>query len=113
MKKLRKSLNGISIAIAVAMLTVTGTLTYANPNVDNKNSDSLKTDDPVINEIYFTDQECSDCKFITIINMNDEIVYDKLVKDSKHIKDQKLLKLLDKSDFMMRNYITDYYILSN
>jgi len=49
---------------------------------------------------------------VTVYSSDDELVYDALVKDVKDIKDEKLMQLLEKSDYIMSNRITDYYILS-
>ena len=64
-----------------------------------------------IEDIYFG-EECTNCRYITVYDENDNLVYDKLVVDAENIQDPELKLILEKSYFLMKNSITDYYILS-
>ena len=75
------------------------------------NSDSVKSTTQTIEDIYF-EEDCGSCRYITIYDENDQLVYDKLIMDIENIQDPELVLILDKSYFLMKNTITDYYILS-
>ncbi len=64
-----------------------------------------------VEEILFS-EDCLTCKYVTVYDENDRLIYDKLVIDSENIKDVKLKGILDNSYFLMSNSITDFYILS-
>lgn len=112
MKIIRKMLKRVSMALAGVMLMASGSLAFENSYVDVTNVDSLNDNKQIVEDIFFNDEDCSSCKYVTVYNSDDELVYDALVKDVKDIKDEKLMRLLEKSDYIMSNRITDYYILS-
>ena len=104
MKTLRKRLKGVSIGLASVMLLASSSMALDTNNI---NEDKRTT----IADVYFDD--CSSCKYITIFNSENELVYDGLVHDTNNIKSEKLKKLLAKSDFLMSNQITNYYIITD
>ena len=97
------------LAGSVLMASTSPAFEYSNNDVVNISS--LTEDKHVVQDIVF-DEDCSSCKYVTIFNSDDELVYDVLVRDVQNIKDKNLLKILEKSDFIMSNQITNYYILS-
>ncbi len=110
MKTVRKILNGFSIGLASVMLMSSASLALDNTN-KAINEDSLSTTD-IVDDILF-DEDCESCGYITIYDTDDNLVYDVLVRDKDNIKDKELIKLLKKSDYLMGNRISDYYIISN
>ena len=90
-------------------------MSSASLAIDNTNKaineDSLSTTD-IVNDVVF-DEDCGSCGYITIYDSDDNLVYDILVRDRDNIKDKKLKRLLKKSDYLMSNRISDYYIISN
>jgi len=66
---------------------------------------------PQVEEVLFS-EDCLTCKYVTVYDENDRLIYDKLVIDSENIQDVKLKAILDNSYFLMSNSITDFYILS-
>ena len=64
-----------------------------------------------VEEIYFG-EDCTSCRYITIYNEKDQLIFDELLEDTENIEDPMLRKILDESYFLMSNSITDYYILS-
>jgi hypothetical protein len=110
MKTIRNFLNGVSIGLASVMLMSSASLALDNTN-KAINEDSLSTTD-IVDDILF-EEDCSSCGYITIYDTDDNLVYDVLVRDKDNIKDKKLKKLLKRSDYLMSNRISDYYIISN
>ena len=110
MKTIRKILNGVSIGLASVMLMSSASLALDHPNKVN-GKESISTTD-IVDDILF-EEDCGSCGYITIYDSNDNLVYDVLVRDKDNIKDKKLKKLLKKSDYLMSNRISDYYIISN
>ena len=106
MKPLRKHMKGVSIGLASVMLMASSSLALDTNKVD------IETEGTTIADIYF-DEECSSYKYITIYDSSEGLVYDGLVRDVDNIKDENLKKLLSKSDFLMSNQITDYYIITD
>lgn len=108
MNKLGKYILGISLAMASALL-----IAFSFPVLEtNKVYAELDNKDYVqVEDIYFT-EDCTSCRYITVYDENDRLVYDKLVIDTNNITDTKLKKILKESDFLMSNSITDFYILS-
>ena len=66
---------------------------------------------PQVEEIYFG-EDCTNCRYITVYNEKDQLVFDKLIRDADNIDDPRLKKILNDSYYLMSNSITDYYILS-
>ena len=104
MKTLRKHLKSVSVGLASVMLFASSSMALDN----NKINEEKKTS---IADVYFND--CASCKYITIYNSENELVYDGLVHDTNNIQNEKLNKLLAKSDFLMSNQITNYYIITD
>ncbi len=98
-------MKGVSIGLASVMLMASSSLA-----LDTKAD--IETEGITIADIYF-DEECSSYKYITIYDSIEGLVYDGLVRDVDNIKDENLKKLLSKSDFLMSNQITDYYIITD
>lgn len=109
MKNLWKKVAGISIALFWATLMAFSSSITEQIDIE---SDSVKSDQQQIQEIFF-DEDCTGCRYITIYDRNDQLVLDQLVFDAKEIKDPALIAIIEKSYFLMRNSITDYYILSD
>ena len=106
MKTLRKHLKGVSAGLASIMLFATSAVGFS-PIPNRMNAEKVAS----IADTYF--KNCATCKYITVYNSENEVVYDGLVHDEKNIKNEKLNKLLAKSDFLMSNKITKYYIVTN
>lgn len=106
MKTLRKHLKGVSAGLASVMLFATSAVGFS-PIPNRMNEEKVAS----IADVYF--ENCATCKYITVYNSENEVVYDGLVHDEKNIKNEKLNKLLAKSDFLMSNKITNYYIVTN
>jgi len=109
MKAIRKSSKIFSVGLASSMLFATTAMGFGmNPSaaiIEDTSSEPVE-------EIYFSKEECGSCKYITVYDQNSTLLYDGLVDTKVEIQDEKLIRLLNKSDFIMRNEITDYYILS-
>lgn len=107
--KLGKLSKGLSLALTGSML-----MASSYPVLETE----LKVDDRECQEIDFalnenSIEDCDACKYITIIDENSKIVMDLLVDHSTHeVKNEKARKLLKKSDLVMSNSISDYYLLS-
>ena len=106
MEILRKNRRLLSAGIASAVLLATTGMT-APINIDP----TVEVPEQV-DEIYFSEEECESCKYITIYDENSNLLYDGLIQDRNDIKDEVLSRLLGDSDYIMSNEITDYYILS-
>ncbi len=104
MKTLRKHLKGVSVALASVMLLASSSMALDIKKINEEKKTTIA-------DVYFDD--CSSCKYITIYNSENELVYDGLVHDTNNIKNEKLNKLLAKSDFLMSNQITNYYIITD
>lgn len=93
--------------MACAML-----MAFSSPVLDSVKVDT-ETDKTAtqVEEILFS-EDCATCRYVTVYDENDRLIYDKLIIDSENIKDVKLKGILDNSYFLMSNSITDYYILS-
>lgn len=111
MNEFRKLTKGVSIALASAML-----MAHSSPVLDNSlkgRSEGVEVVIPIEDDdIYFNTEDCSTCRYVTIYDENARLVLDKLVRDKTDIKDERIKKLIENSDFLMSNSITDYYILS-
>ena len=105
MKTLRTHLKGISIGLASVMLMASSSQALDSGKV-------YDTEELSIADMYFN-EECSSYKYITIYNSKDGLVYDGMVRDAENITDKELNELLSKSDFLMSNQITDYYIITD
>ncbi len=110
MKSIRKILNGVSIGFASVMLMSSGSLALDN-SYKVANEDSLSVANTVEDIVF--DEDCVTCRYITVYDSNDNLVFDGIVNDKNNIKNKKLRKILKKSDYLMSNRITDYYILTN
>ena len=106
MEILRRNRRLLSAGIASAVLLATTGMT-APINIDP----TVEVPEQV-DEIYFSEEECESCKYITIYDENSNLLYDGLIQDRNDIKDEVLSRLLGDSDYIMSNEITDYYILS-
>jgi len=114
MNGLSKLTKGVSIALASAML-----MAHSSPILESnlrERSEVIEEIEEVVpnevGDIYFNSEDCSKCRYVTIYDEEARLVLDKLVNDITDIKDEKINKLLEKSDFLMSNSITNYYILS-
>jgi len=111
MNEFRKLTKGVSIALASAML-----MAHSSPVLENSlkvRSEGVEVVIPIEDDdIYFNTEDCSKCRYVTIYDENARLVLDKLVRDKTDIKDERIKKLIENSDFLMSNSITDYYILS-
>ncbi len=110
MKSIRKILNGVSIGFASVMLMSSGSLALDN-SYKVANEDSLSVANTVEDIVF--DEDCVTYRYITVYDSNDNLVFDGIVNDKNNIKNKKLRKILKKSDYLMSNRITDYYILTN
>ena len=108
MNSVLKKILGVSFVVTITTLMAFSS-TFQYPVVDI--TDSVKSTPANIEDIYFS-EDCSSCRFITIYDENDHLVYDKLIIDAENIQDPELKVILEKSYFLMKNSITDYYILS-
>lgn len=87
-------------------------MAFSSPVLDpvKVNTDTDKAP-PQVEDVYFSD-DCTTCRYITIYDEHDRLVFDRLVVDTENIKDVKLKNMLENSYFLMSNSITNYYILS-
>ena len=108
MFRISKLTKVISIAMACSLM-----MAFSAPVLDPIKV-ITETDDTStqVEEIVFN-EDCITCRYVTIYDENDKLIYDKLIPDVENIKDQKLKNILEKSYFLMSNSITDYYILSD
>lgn len=106
MNGLGKFTKGVSVAMACALL-----MAFSTPVLDFVKVSSEGETPREVKDIYFN-EDCTSCKYITIYDENDQLVYDKLVNDVNDITDVELKNMLNKSYYLMSNSITDYYILS-
>jgi len=87
-------------------------MAFSSPVLDSIKVDTEFDNTPrQVDDIVFS-EDCITCKYVTVYDENDRLIYDKLVIDTENIKDAKLKVILDKSYFLMSNSITDYYIYS-
>lgn len=108
MNDLWRKILGVSL---IVLLTTLMAFSNSLPFPITDNSDSVKNVTQKIEHIYFG-EDCTSCRYITIYDEDDQLVYDKLVTDAENIQDPELELILEKSYFLMKNSITDYYILS-
>ena len=108
MVKVPKITKGVSVAMACALLMAFSSTILDSVKVNSKIDDTPRQ----VEDILFN-EDCLTCKYVTVYDENDRLVYDKLVIDTENIKDAKLKGILEKSYFLMSNSITDYYILSD
>ena len=108
MYRISKLTKIISIAMACTLM-----MAFSTPVLDPIKVISETDDTPTqVEEIIFN-EDCTTCRYVTIYDENDKLIYDKLIPDVENIKDQKLKRILEESYFLMSNSITDYYILSD
>ena len=107
MNGITKITKGVSAAMACALL-----MAFSSPVLEPIKINTEPDDDPLQVEEVIFGEDCLTCRYVTIYDENDKLIYDKLVLDSENIKDAKLSGILEKSYFLMSNSITDYYILS-
>ena len=87
-------------------------MAFSSPVLDSVKVDTEIDNTPrQVEDIIFS-EDCLTCKYVTVYDENDLLIYDKLVIDTENIKDKKLKVILDESYFLMSNSITDYYIYS-
>ena len=107
MRTIRTNSRLLSIGVASAMLL--GTVGMAAPVTSVP---PIEEAPEILKDIYFSEEDCSSCKYITVYDQDNRLLYDGLVPDKDEIKDQALNELINDSDYIMSNEITDYYILS-
>jgi len=90
---------GVSAALAGVILLTSGTM------VNEHKIDPIEVS---VADVYF-DETCDNGKFVMIYHETKGVVYDSFVKNKEHKK--RLDQLLETSDYLMSDRITDYYIL--
>lgn len=100
MKNIRKYAKGASLVLATVVLTASTT-----PVLNT-------AEQPSPADIYF-DESMRDGKFITIVNDENQVVYDGFVKNTSQITNPALRDILAKSDYLMGTQVSDYYLIQD
>ena len=123
MKKLQNITKRIKLITGIAMgaLIITSTLASAEPHNKTPKDEVAETNIKALeaevlaqleeDELILAEFEQLNVPMVKIFNANDELVYEAVVDDFEMIKDQKLLSLMHKSDFLMNFENVSYYQL--
>ena len=111
MNGLGKLAKGVSLVLAGSVLMASSTPVLEAGVKVRSEADEVVENPLSEDDIYFSD-DCTNCRYVIVYDENANLVMDKLVRDKTDIRNQKIIKLIKESDFLMSNSIADYYILS-